>query len=78
MHYLLLRRGGAFTTAGSSGNLSVDALRRGHMMHLVIQWLVNHRSVLEHHLALLDLRVVNPGKRVLHPLLVIPLWEVFL
>merc|ERR1712176_800618 len=55
---------------------SIHTLGRWHMVHLVIQRLINDRTVLQYDFALLDLAVVNPSQSVFHPLLVITIREV--
>merc|ERR1712232_120399 len=56
---------------------SVDTLRWWHVVHLVIQWLVDHCSVIQLHSRLLHVWLVQKGQRVFHPHLVIALWVVF-
>mmetsp|Transcript_94186 Transcript_94186/g.253587 ORF Transcript_94186/g.253587 Transcript_94186/m.253587 type:complete len:237 (+) Transcript_94186:127-837(+) len=47
--------------------ISVHALRGRHMVHLLVQGLVDDRTVLQHHLGILNVGLVEEGQRVLHP-----------
>mmetsp|Transcript_108872 Transcript_108872/g.272823 ORF Transcript_108872/g.272823 Transcript_108872/m.272823 type:complete len:214 (-) Transcript_108872:286-927(-) len=55
---------------------SIHPLGWGHVVHLLIQGLVDDRTVLEHHLRILHIGLVKEGEGVLHPVLVIAVREV--
>mmetsp|Transcript_96763 Transcript_96763/g.301817 ORF Transcript_96763/g.301817 Transcript_96763/m.301817 type:complete len:694 (-) Transcript_96763:27-2108(-) len=78
-HVCRLRGAQRTTTAGyclQAFGLSVDALGGRHVVHLIIEGLVDDGAVLEHNLGVLDIGLVKEGQGVLHPGLVVPLWEV--
>merc|ERR1719221_804384 len=53
---------------------SIDALGRRHMVHLLVQGLIDDPAVLQSHLGILDVGLVEVGEGVLHPRLVVTVW----
>merc|ERR1712241_1496197 len=48
------------------------------MVHLLVEWLGNHCPISELHLSILDVRLVEEGQGMLHPIHVVSIREVFL
>merc|ERR1740138_1458406 len=54
---------------------SVNTLGWWDMVHLFVQRLVDHSSVFQDDLGILHVSFVQPRQRVLHPVLVVTVWE---
>merc|ERR1719223_672743 len=57
---------------------SVHTFGGRHVVHLVIHWLVTHRTVSKDHLSIFNMTPGDPGDGVLHPLLIVAIWEVLM
>mmetsp|Transcript_153405 Transcript_153405/g.285913 ORF Transcript_153405/g.285913 Transcript_153405/m.285913 type:complete len:200 (+) Transcript_153405:99-698(+) len=56
----------------------VHALRWRHMVHLIVEWLVNDRTIIQDHVGFINILSVKERKSMLHPDLIISVWVILM